>query len=82
MKGAKMLAAGEKISDEMIRENGAIDVLIYTDSEYALFELRLTTLPVIAIDRNPASITARHKTAMRLFDNRAEAVNKEVCLSA
>lgn len=75
MTGAKMLVEGEKISDDLIRRNGAIDVLIYTDSEYALFELRLTTLPVIALDRNPASITARHKTAMRLFDNRAEAVN-------
>lgn len=74
-KGARMLVSGERITDELIQQNGSIDVLIYTDDEYALFELRCTTLPVMAISRSADSITARHNTTVRLFDNRAEAVN-------
>lgn len=73
--GAKVLVSGQTITDEMIRENGSIDLLIYTDEEYALFELKCTTLPVIEIGRDPNTITARHNTTLRLFDNRAEAVN-------
>jgi len=74
-KGARMLVSGAGITDELIRDNGSIEVLIYTDDEYALFELRCTTLPVMAIERNADTITARHNTTLRLFDNRAEAVN-------
>ncbi|MBP3646104.1 MAG: CotH kinase family protein [Clostridia bacterium] len=73
--GAQVLVSGQSITDEMIRANGSIDLLIYTDEEYALFELKCTTLPILDIERNAETITARHNTRLRLFDNRKEAVN-------
>jgi len=74
-----MAVMGQAITDEMIMSNGAIQVLVYNDEEYGLFDLRCTTLPVMAIDRNPALIsTSSRNTTMRLFDNRQEAVNHVV----
>lgn len=82
---AKIAFCGEAITDDLIRNNRPIRTLIYTDDRYAVYQLKCTTLPVleIVLDASPFSIKDEAVAVdIRLFDNREEAISRQVCSAA
>ena len=39
-----------EITEELIEQNGTIELLAYTDSEYDMYQLKVTTLPLMNLD--------------------------------
>lgn len=82
-KGVKAAFLTDGITEESIRNNQAIPVLIYTDKAYCQYNLRCTTLPMLNIEcgeemedeslMDKDVVVPMHIT---LFDNRRGAVNR------
>lgn len=85
----QMISQGEKvrfairekeITNDLIRENGTISLVIYTDKHYSEYKLKCTTLPIIAIDFENEITEDDTEMKMQLFDNREQAAQRIVSL--
>lgn len=77
-KNAK-IAVDKSINEKLIKDNDVIHILVYTDTEFCIYNLRCTTLPILNI--NCASfddITKEdsYKMDLFLFDNRKNATSR------
>lgn len=82
---ANIVFCGDPITEELIRNSSTIRAMVYTEDEYALYQLRCTTLPVmeICMAESPFTVQEENVTVqLRLFDNRREAVNRQLDTSA
>ena len=80
---AQVAVMGGEITDEMIRNNESIQMMVYTPNYYAIYQLKCTTLPIIEVETDPKDIhRADTQTKVRLFDNRKEARNRTLISSA
>ncbi len=74
--GAKLAILESGITDEMIREGEGVKVMAYTGEKYEIYELFVTTLPLLSIDhtgmRDMAKSDSEETMWLKLFDNRAE----------
>ena len=68
----------EKITDELIGGNNAIDFVIYTDRHYFQYQLKCTTLPIMNINVENGITEEDTQMKMELFDNRVEAPQRIV----
>lgn len=81
--GTRIAFRGNPISGDLIRDNEAIDMLVYTDTHYSLYQLKCTTLPVIRIDAPASGVgDASVSTRFTLFDNRAAVLSRIVSSEA
>ncbi|MBR5226238.1 MAG: CotH kinase family protein [Clostridia bacterium] len=79
----KVAFLGDGITDQQIRENKAIEMLLYTERYYVQYQLKCTTLPVVRIDIPAADIGEEYvKMQFHLFDNRKEAAYRTVASQA
>lgn len=78
--GVKLAVLEDKITDDLIRSGNAIKVMAYSDSKYELYELFVTTLPIIRINHTGVSDMAKsdeeETMQMEVFDNRSGAVQR------
>lgn len=58
------------ITGELIEQNGTIWMMAYTDSEYAVYQLKVTTLPLMNLDIKEEIADTNVPMHMTLFDNR------------
>lgn len=72
---------GDAVTEDTVKGSRSIQAMVYTDDEYALYQLRLTTLPVLEIIMEESPFTVKDESVtvrMRLFDNRREALNRQL----
>ncbi|MBR2924811.1 MAG: CotH kinase family protein [Clostridia bacterium] len=82
-KSAKIVFNGDAISEELIRTNGTIHAMVYSDSEYAIYQLKCTTLPILEIEASADDVGDESiNVGFRLFDNRVGVVNRQIDTSA
>lgn len=78
--GVELAVLEDKITDEKIRSGEAIKMMAYTGEKYEIYELFVTTLPVMKISHTgPLDITKADGEVgmkMELFDNRAGATQR------
>jgi len=80
---ARVAVMGGEISDEMIRHNESIQLMVYTPNYYAVYQLKCTTLPILEVEKAPWELsTETSHTRIKLFDNRKEAVNRTLVSTA
>lgn len=72
-KSAKVAFLADRITDDLIRNARSIPLLIYTPSEYCIYDLKCTTLPLMNIDcpEEPTDKEIDIPMSLTLFDNRA-----------
>lgn len=68
----------KEITNDLIRENDTIDLVIYTDKKYSVYKLKCTTLPIMNIDVGDEITEENVQMSMQLFDNREGVVQKVI----
>ncbi len=77
--GRVKLAVKEiKISDGMIADNATIELLAYDDTNYREYKIKCTTLPIVSIHFYEEPTDLDVDITFELFDNRAEALKREL----
>ena len=80
--GAKLAILEGKITDGALRSGEAIEVMAYDGSRYSIYELFVTTLPVMSINHSGAidmsKADGEETMQLRMFDNRAGATQRLV----
>lgn len=66
----------DKLTDSVISSNESIPVMIYNDRYYQVYDLVVTTLPVINIDYNSSSDDKNVPMKITVFDNHPNAFHK------
>lgn len=59
-----------EITEELIGQNGTIELIAYTDSEYNVYQLKVTTLPLMNLEVAEEIADTNVSMHMILFDNR------------
>lgn len=74
------IAINKEITDERIEDNETILILVYTDTEFSIYNLKCTTLPLLNINcENIEDMLTNEDTfdmSLRLFDNSKNAANR------
>ena len=76
--GIKLAIKEAKISDDMIANNGTIELLAYDDMCYREYRMKCTTLPIVSIHFYEEPTDLDVDITFELFDNRAEAIKREL----
>ena len=76
--GIKLAVKETKISDDMIAGNGTIELLAYDDIYYCKYKMKCTTLPIVSIHFYEEPTDLDVDITFELFDNRAEAIKREL----
>ena len=80
---AQVAVMGGEITDEMIRNNESIQMMVYTPNYYAIYQLKCTTLPILEVEKAPWEIPLETvHTKIKLFDNRKEATKRTLVSTA
>lgn len=67
-----------EITEELMEQNGAIELIAYTDSEYEIYRLTITTLPLMNLDVAEEIADTNVRMHMTLFDNRNGAAQRRI----
>lgn len=68
----------KKITNNLIKENEAVDFVVYTDNYYSEYRIKCTTLPIMNIDVEDEITEKDVQMSMQLFDNREGVVQKVI----
>ncbi len=66
------LVINKKITDNLIENNDCVEIMLYNDTEFTIYALRCTTLPILNITSNDIdnlSRTSDINMSLYLFDN-------------
>ena len=76
MKGAakKVVVLSEELSEEMVEKSEVRKLMAYTDDAYRVYDLAVTTLPIVNLDYDgELTLTSEQTGQMKVFDNRSGA---------
>ena len=71
----------KKITNNLIKENEAVDFVVYTDNYYSEYRIKCTTLPIMNIDVEDEITEEDVQMSMQLLDNREGVGQKVIELS-
>lgn len=69
---------GEKIDDDLIKNNQSIKIIAYNSKNYNEYELICTTLPIMSISEIDAESTDENKGRIEIFDNDYSSLNRYI----
>ena len=78
-KNAKIAILSDEITDEKIKNNYTFKIMIYTDNEYHIYNLKCTDLPILNISYNENNKDKKQNNytmEMYLFDNLSNIPNR------
>lgn len=79
-KPSAKIAINKEITNELIENNDTILLLVYTDTEFSVYNLKCTSLPLLNINCEQFEDLSTSKDtfdmSLRLFDNRKNAANR------
>ena len=68
----------EKMSDEKIKENSSVSVMVYDDENYHIYDLIVTSLPILNIDYSEESKSRNIPMTLSVYDNRSDAFSRNM----
>lgn len=76
------IAVNKEITDELIENNDTILLLVYTDTEFSIYNLKCTTLPLLNINckqfEDASTSDDTFDMSLSLFDNSKNASNRVI----
>ena len=76
---AKLVILGDKITDDKVKNNYKINVMIYNDNQYHIYNLSCTDFPILNINYDVSNMENKNIHAdIYLFNNLSNSVNRVI----